>query len=89
MKLVQKNKMDFEWIFICFHNSHSKQKVKQVVHFDLFNSLNYTKKNHFRTFIEKFDFSYNEMLNRLIPSEKACCQIKFRYQSKVCAHTEN
>ena len=44
MKLVQKNKMDFEWIFICFHNSHSKQKVKQVVHFDLFNSLNYTKK---------------------------------------------
>ena len=48
-----------------------------------------TQKNHFRTFIEKFDFSYKETLNRLIPSEKACCQIKFRYLSKVCAHTEN
>ena len=26
---------------------------------------------------------------RLIPFEKACCQIKFRYQSKVCALIEN
>ena len=27
--------------------------------------------------------------NRLIPFENSCCQIKFRYQPKVCALTEN